>query len=61
MLYITNICMLIGRQIAYIEKSIPVLLQRGLDSPKLGEKAVTVDTCGDLDDIAGTHRVDWSR
>ena len=61
MLYITNIYMLIGRQIAYIEKSIPVLLQRGLDSPKLGEKAVTVDTCGDLDGIAGTHRVDWSR
>ena len=54
MLYIANIYMLIGRQIAYIEKSKPVLLQRGLDSPKLGEKA-------DLDGIAGTHRVDWSR
>ena len=53
MLYITNICMLIGRQIAYIEKSIPVLLQRGLDSPKLGEKAVTVDTCGDLRQYSG--------
>ena len=58
MLYITNIYMLIGRQIAYIEKSKPVLLQTGLDSPKLFEKAVTVDTCGDLDGIVGTHRVD---
>ena len=53
MLYIANIYMLIGRQIAYIEKSIPVLLQRGLASPKLGEKAVTVDTCGDLRQYSG--------